>query len=139
MKRSQPAPGKKFWWGRDDKGPLTIQVESIRKGLLNLLISAENQWCSDAKSDRVPVTWTQAEWDAANLTDWLPRITEKDLGLNEALCQTCRGTRWENTRDSDVIPCIWCDFTGKCKKRIKQEPTHSQRSPLHPKIPKEQK
>ncbi len=125
---TEPQVGRQYWWlTRNARGPLVVEVlEIIPKGY-NLRINNHD------------VTWTTDEWNHAvtanSLTDYLAPITQDDLLENEELCQMCHGTRWEHTRDSEILVCMWCKFTGKRTKSTPPAPTHARRSPLHPEVP----
>lgn len=132
LKSDDPIPGNSYWWIRDDKGPLVITITKVTASGVNLAI-----WW-DTWTDSV--TWTRAEWTAALpcLADYHEPLNAKDLTAYEELCPKCNGSRWEHTQSHEIVPCIWCNFTGKRKKDQSAKITHTQRSPLHPKVPVEE-
>lgn len=141
IKVTPPALGNKYWWmPTNGRHPITIQVVKLIAGQIEFNLVEERLGCwSASRSQSGRVTWTGKEWDAAvaasQLCDWVPPVTEKDLAPDERLCVSCRGTRWEATRDSDTIPCGWCNMDGKTNKPPEPKPSHTQRSPLHPRVP----
>jgi len=144
---AEPALGNKYWWlGGPNYGPAIFEVIGMIKETPSLTSGIRfHAWVHYKDLDPTDVgevEWTIQEWLTARsertVINWLPPITEEDLAADEEICRSCNGARWEQERDSEILACIWCSFTGKKKKPLPPpEPTHERRSSLHPEMLRE--
>lgn len=130
------AVGNKYWWRRRNmRGAFTMEVLQLSEAGVKFKATYDFYGLGNPEE----VTWSMEEWNAAlkdsTIHDYLPPVKQEDLKPDEELCHMCHGSRWERMRDSDIEPCIWCSFTGKRKKSPPVEPTHHERSPMHPPVP----
>lgn len=134
FKLSDPKVGNRYWWVNViNKEPVVMDVTSISNGPNgNGTITFKMTWYGDSQV----VSWTMKEWEAAKgrIADYEERVTTTSCAKDEEPCDMCNGTRWERTRDSDVIPCIWCNAIGKRKKIEEQKPKRTRRSNMHPEL-----
>jgi len=121
--------GVSFWW-KSNKDAYIFLIASIADDVTAFDIKHIRD-----ETDVGRVEWTKDEWDQAikdkKLALAIPPVTEADLAGDEELCRSCNGTHWEQERDLEFIPCIWCE-RGKRKKAPPSPPKPVARSPFHP-------
>lgn len=141
---TKPEVGRKYWWIRVScKSPELLTVEKVTDPPYGgIKLSMTDAFYKSATRE---VVWNWQEWEHAagdggeSIQDYLPPVKKEDLTPDEELCRVCNGGRWEFTRDSDVLPCMWCGMEGKRKRREPIPPTHSRRSDHHPELPIKEK
>lgn len=137
-----PAVGIQFWW-RGDGNPRIVRsfyVTEIKENEIWMNWQVNAGYVREKCDLAGVICWTREEWDVAWDTGqcclYIHPVLKCGLTADQELCPVCHGTRWEQDRDNEYHPCIWCDFTGVRVRVVPIEPTAQRRSPLHPEMPK---
>ena len=131
-KATDPHPGDRYFWFANSRRLLVVEVVAVAAAVTLRWWHYRGLACHGDPLQG-EVVWTSAEWRAAHLMEFKAPIPETDVCPEEELCRTCGGTYFEVERDLEIMPCVWCDGTGKqARRELPKAPTR--RSQLHPEV-----
>lgn len=131
----KPIRGERYLWFQHARSLLLLTIASVKRdGGVKLYWQEFLRLRGEHDPIEGMIEWTKAEWEASFLKLFTGVPTTAECGPDEEVCDVCQGRKFHFERDFDVVSCFRCT-AGKMKKRKPEVPTHSQRSPMHPKVP----